>query len=59
MLAPKLLKELNFDVISLYCDVDGSFPNHHPDPGKPANLVDLKAAVLRHDADLGLAFDVD
>jgi phosphomannomutase/phosphoglucomutase len=57
--APELFRHLGCEVIALHCDVDGHFPNHHPDPGKPANLMDLKAAVLRHDADLGLAFDGD
>ncbi len=59
VLAPKLLKELNFDVISLYCDVDGSFPNHHPDPAKPDNLTDLISAVKTHKCDIGFAFDGD
>ncbi len=58
-IAPQLFRALGCDVIELYCEVDGNFPNHHPDPGKPANLVDLKAAVADHQADLGLAFDGD
>ena len=57
--APKLLRALGHDVVELYCDVDGDFPNHHPDPGVPANLEDLIAAVREHAADLGLAFDGD
>ena len=57
--APQLFRELGCDVIELYCEVDGNFPNHHPDPGKPANLVDLKAAMVEHQADIGLAFDGD
>ncbi len=43
----------------LYCEVDGNFPNHHPDPGKPENLKDLIAKVKAENADLGLAFDGD
>lgn len=58
-LAPKLIEELGCEVIPLFCDIDGNFPNHHPDPGKPENLQDLIAAVKAHDADLGLAFDGD
>ncbi len=58
-LAPTLLKELGCEVIELYCDIDGSFPNHHPDPGKPENLEDLIQQVKRQKADLGVAFDGD
>lgn len=58
-IAPKLFKQLGCDVIPLFCEVDGNFPNHHPDPGKPANLVDLQRAVAEHKADIGLAFDGD
>jgi len=58
-IAPKLFKQLGCDVIPLFCEVNGNFPNHHPDPGKPANLVDLQAAVAKHKADIGLAFDGD
>ncbi|MDP6968242.1 MAG: phosphomannomutase/phosphoglucomutase [Gammaproteobacteria bacterium] len=57
--APQLFRALGCEVIELFCEVDGNFPNHHPDPGKPSNLVDLKAAVTAHQADLGLAFDGD
>lgn len=56
---PQVLSELGCDVIPLYCDVDGHFPNHHPDPTIEANLADLKTAVAAHKADLGLAFDGD
>ena len=56
---PGVLRQLGCDVIELYCDVDGRFPNHHPDPTVEANLVDLKAAVSEHKADIGLAFDGD
>lgn len=56
---PKVIADLGCEVIPLYCDVDGRFPNHHPDPTIEKNLVDLKKAVLEHQADLGLAFDGD
>ncbi|MDP3561963.1 MAG: phosphomannomutase/phosphoglucomutase [Legionellaceae bacterium] len=59
VIAPDVLRKLGCDVIELYCDVDGRFPNHHPDPTVEANLVDLKAAVAEHQADIGLAFDGD
>lgn len=58
-LAPELLKNLGCDVIELFCEIDGKFPHHHPDPSKPENLKDLIAAVASHQADLGLAFDGD
>ncbi len=58
-LAPLLLKTLGCEVVELFCDIDGSFPNHHPDPSKPENLVDLIAAVKHYKADVGLAFDGD
>lgn len=58
-LAPRLIEELGCEVIPLFCEVDGNFPNHHPDPGKPENLQDLINAVQEHDADIGLAFDGD
>ncbi len=57
--APTLLRALGCEVVELYCEVDGRFPNHHPDPSLPENLVDLQAAVLAHQADVGLAFDGD
>ncbi|KTD20318.1 phosphomannomutase/phosphoglucomutase [Legionella londiniensis] len=58
-IAPELIKRLGCEVIPLYCEVDGTFPNHHPDPTVEANLLDLKAMVLQHQADIGLAFDGD
>ena len=58
-LAPALIEELGCEVIPLFCEIDGTFPNHHPDPGKPENLQDLIAAVQEHNADIGLAFDGD
>ena len=57
--APRLLRALGHDVVELYCDVDGDFPNHHPDPSVPANLDDLITSVREHGADVGLAFDGD
>ena len=57
--APSLLRALGCEVVELYCEVDGRFPNHHPDPSVPENLIDLQAAVRAHGADLGLAFDGD
>lgn len=56
---PNLLTTLGCDVISLYCDVDGNFPNHHPDPSIEENLIDLKSKVLEENADIGIAFDGD
>jgi len=58
-IAPKLYSELGCDVISLHTEVDGNFPNHHPDPGKPENLIDLIEKVKETNADMGLAFDGD
>lgn len=57
--APDLFRRLGCDVTDLYCDVDGSFPNHHPDPSQEDNLQDLIKVVAKHDADVGLAFDGD
>lgn len=59
VLAPRLYESLGFEVIPLFCEVDGNFPNHHPDPGQPKNLKALQEAVLQHKAALGLAFDGD
>ena len=58
-LAPQLLRALGCDVQELFCEIDGHFPNHHPDPSQPKNLVDLIAAVKARGADVGLAFDGD
>ena len=58
-IAPDLYKSIGCEVIELYSEVDGDFPNHHPDPGKVENLKDLIHAVKINDADLGLAFDGD
>lgn len=57
--APFLFRKLGCEVIELFCDVDGNFPNHHPDPSEPHNLCDLIQSVRQHNADLGLAFDGD
>jgi phosphomannomutase/phosphoglucomutase len=54
-----LYRKLNADVIDLFCEVDGSFPNHHPDPTKEANLRDLIEKVKQTGADIGIAFDGD
>ena len=59
LIAPRLLEELGCEVVPLYCDVDGDFPNHHPDPADPDNLQDLITVVQAEQAQLGLAFDGD
>jgi phosphomannomutase/phosphoglucomutase len=58
-IAPALFKALGCEVIELFCDVDGKFPNHHPNPGELENLKDLSAAVVENKAELGIAFDGD
>jgi phosphomannomutase/phosphoglucomutase len=57
--APELFSRLGCEVVPLFCEVDGDFPNHHPDPNRPENLQALIAAVQTHQADIGLAFDGD
>ena len=57
--APAILRAIGCDVIELFSEVDGEFPNHHPDPSKPENLKDLIAALQSSGAELGLAFDGD
>ena len=59
VVAPELYRQLGCDVIELFCEVDGSFPNHHPDPGVVGNMQALQQAVVENQADLGLAFDGD
>ena len=59
VIAPKLFTALGFSVVEIYSEVDGSFPNHHPDPGNPENLKDLSDKVLSEKANIGLAFDGD
>lgn len=56
---PTVLEKLGCHVIPLYCEVDGRFPNHHPDPTVEKNLEDLKTMVAKTNADIGLAFDGD
>jgi phosphomannomutase/phosphoglucomutase len=56
---PRVLEAIGAEVIPLFCEIDGTFPNHHPDPSEPHNLKDLIDTVARFDADLGLAFDGD
>jgi len=58
-IAPAVLAAIGAEVIPLYCEVDGQFPHHHPDPTVPENLTDLIQAVADHHADVGLAFDGD
>jgi phosphomannomutase/phosphoglucomutase len=58
-IAPRLIRSLGYEVIELYCEIDGNFPNHHPDPGKVENLEDLIQAVQENSADVGIAFDGD
>jgi phosphomannomutase len=57
--APAIFRALGCEVTELFSEVDGEFPNHHPDPSKPENLKDLIAALQAGDAELGLAFDGD
>ena len=57
--APDILRAIGCEVTELFSEVDGTFPNHHPDPSKPENLKDLMAALKAGDAELGLAFDGD
>ncbi len=57
--APAILRAIGCEVTELFSEVDGDFPNHHPDPSKPENLKDLIAALQAGDAELGLAFDGD
>lgn len=58
-LGPQLIERLGVDTIPLFDEIDGTFPNHHPDPGKPENLQDLIRTVQETGADIGLAFDGD
>ena len=57
--APAVFKRLNAEVIEMYFELDGTFPNHEANPIEPSNLVDLQKAVKKHKADIGLAFDGD
>ena len=58
-IAPELFRTLGCDLVELFCEVDGNFPNHHPDPSRPENLQDLIRALRDTDAEIGLAFDGD
>ena len=58
-IAPRLFKNIGCEVVELYSEIDGNFPNHHPDPGKIENLTELISKVKETSADLGLAFDGD
>lgn len=58
-LGPRVLEAIGAEVIPLFCEIDGTFPNHHPDPSEPHNLEDLKREVAASGADIGLAFDGD
>jgi phosphomannomutase/phosphoglucomutase len=59
MLAPRLFRRLGCEVTELFCEVDGTFPNHHPDPAHPENLQDVINTLKASDCELGLAFDGD
>lgn len=59
LIGPQLLRELGCEVVEIYTEPDGRFPNHHPDPTVVENLVDLQAKVLSEGADLGISFDGD
>ncbi len=59
VVAERVYKGLGCEVEGLYCDLDGNFPNHHPDPSKPENVEDLIKSVLNNKSDIGLAFDGD
>ena len=58
-IAPELYRRLGCEVAELFCEVDGSFPNHHPDPSRPENLADVQRALAQGKGELGLAFDGD
>ena len=58
-IAPELFKRLGCEIVPLFCEVDGNFPNHHPDPSKPENLRDVIKALQDTDAEIGIAFDGD
>lgn len=58
-LAPKLYREMGCEVVELFCEVDGNFPNHHPDPSVPENLQNVIEMLASTDAEIGFAFDGD
>ena len=59
VIAPQAFKEIGCEVIELFSEVDGNFPNHHPDPGNPKNLEDLQNKIKESNADIGIALDGD
>ena len=59
LIAPELYESFNIELFQLFCDVDGTFPNHHPDPTVDSNLVDLQKFVIDNSCDVGIAFDGD
>ncbi len=59
VVASQLFSALGCEIVPLYCDVDGNFPNHHPDPSRPENLEDVMRALRETDAEIGIAFDGD
>ena len=59
LVAPRLFREFGVDLTELYCDIDGTFPNHHPDPTVPENLLDLSALMGEGNFDVGIAYDGD
>ncbi len=59
LVAPRLFRQMGCEVHELFCEIDGNFPNHHPDPSQTENLQDLIHAVRENEADIGLAFDGD
>ena len=59
IIAERVYQDLNCEVIPLFSELDGNFPNHHPDPSKEENMLDLVSAVKKNEADIGLAFDGD
>ncbi len=58
-IAPALFKRLGCEIVTLFCEVDGNFPNHHPDPSKPENLADVIKVLRETNAEIGIAFDGD
>ncbi len=59
VVGPKLYRELGCEVIELFSEPDGNFPNHHPNPSDLKTLKDIQAAVIKHNADVGIAYDGD
>src|ERR1700751_2868705 len=58
-LAPRLFKALGCELVELFTEIDGNFPNHHPDPAHPENLQDVIDTLKKTDAEIGVAFDGD